>query len=104
MQGPGRENRKAHCRAARTICALRSRKLASRFSAESSHTARPPASSGAGSAASALASGSAATRSSRRKREMSVSGLRFADGAVVVAVRAPAPVTAAVVAVVDERV
>ena len=35
---------------------------------------------------------------------MSVSGLRFADGAVAAAVRAPAPVTAAVAAVVDERV
>lgn len=40
------KNEGTYCRAANIICALRSRKLASRFSAVSSHTARPPASSG----------------------------------------------------------
>ena len=42
----GRRERGTHCRAAKIICALRSRRLASRFSAESSQTAFLPASSG----------------------------------------------------------
>ena len=41
------KNSRTHSLAARIMRALRSRRLASRFSAVSSHTAFPPASSGA---------------------------------------------------------
>jgi hypothetical protein len=71
-----------YCRAARIIRALRSRRLASRLSAVSSHTARPPAS----------CSGEGATSVtdsllSSPKREINVS-LDPIWGATAVAVRA----------------
>lgn len=66
--------RGTHCRAAKIICALRSRKLASRFSALSSHTATPPTSSGA----ITEMPDAAAARSCRLYRVMRLSPLGFA--------------------------
>jgi hypothetical protein len=82
------ETRNTYCRAASTICAFRSFKLASRFAAESSHLAFPPAASSDTGAASGV------TRSSRRKRLIR-EGAAFAGVAVELPADAPAVPTAA---------
>jgi hypothetical protein len=80
--------RDTHCRAASTICALRSRRLASRFAAESSHAEPCPVGLGAAGAAAGSAS-APASRSSSRKRLISDGAFLAAGAALALAPDAP---------------
>jgi hypothetical protein len=75
-----------YCRAASTICAFRSRRLASRFAAESSHAALPPAAPDAVASTLDDEDCDEAIRSDKFKRSMSEGALAGAlDGAPVLA-------------------